>query len=617
MSKSEDLVKQKLSDFAEQMYEKPFGKLGNIEHSNNLCRLFVEQILPELGHSDVVDLFDYGLCDGSGDLVIDALIKVGNNVHIIQSKFVGFNNSFKREYIDSFQGILNRLANPSFDKHKNKRLDELLGDVDWHKDNFFFWLVTNVKFDNQSSAAIENEISLPESFIKKFDLSSDRVNFEYFDQNKLYEVFVSKSVSDERQGAEIVEIFSAKHDGSKRSDFVEIVEENYKSVIFAIESEQIAQVWRKYRNKLFDYNIRNYLGENKKNKAILATAKNEPDKFFLFNNGISAICEELEVDRSKHKITAKKFSVINGAQTVRTLAKLSEQASQPKIMLRVTEIPHHKERNNFLHEVVRFNNTQNEIKSADFRSNDGVQNSIKLSFEKYILKGGKKYEYFPKRLESTKKNIHEVRMTDFGRSVFDFMFNPFEVAGSGASIIFDLSRPSIDNSYYEQIFGPENSSISESDFKHKAGIYFIGLMLDKWLKQERILLKKISDEESTLSLNAIERKPILMMFIRLTLQRLEGELPNKFSTHKFLIDLSNSKKELSISNSDDHHINFLLKIFETVKMFAIHEYQRRKDEGMNHRSWIRGTDQLDKKLEKSLLSFPNLTLDLKNYLLSH
>ncbi len=617
MSKSEDYLKEKLSEAAEVTFEKPLGKLSNIELSNNLCRFFVEKIMPDLGHEDVADLFDDGLCDGSGDLGIDALIKVGGNVHIIQTKFVSFNNSFKRDWVDTFQTIFQRLANKNFDYSRNKRLSELLDEVNWMKDIFYVWLVTNVKFDNQSSLAIQNECVIPTSLDVQYGLNQTRINFEYYDQQKIYEVYASRPLTEEKQGADEVSIFSAKNGGSKRSEIIEIFENNYRSVMLVIESEQIAQVWRANKNKLFDYNIRNYLGENKKNREILLTAKQDPERFFLFNNGISAVCEHLDIDREKNKIAAKKFSVINGAQTVRTLAKLQEQSRQPKVMLRVTEIPHHKERNAFLHEVVRFNNTQNEIKSADFRSNDAIQVSIKQCFDKLIIKGGKKYEYFPKRVESTKKNIHEVKMTDFARANFDFMFNPYEVAGSGGSVMFDLSKPSPNNSYYEQIFGPENSYIGESDFREKAGIYFLSLLLDTWLKKERSILKKNPGDQSNIILNAIERKPILMMFVRLIFERLQKEVDGKFAYLKFLADLSLSKKSLDIFSDEDNQMIFLRKTFESIKNFAVYEYSRLIDDGMSHRKWIRGTDQLDEKLTKAIKNHPNLTLELKNYLFSH
>ena len=51
--------------------------------------------------------------------------------------------------IDTFQSILDRLSNEAFEKHTNKRLKDLLDEIDWRHDTFYFWFVTNLKIENQ------------------------------------------------------------------------------------------------------------------------------------------------------------------------------------------------------------------------------------------------------------------------------------------------------------------------------------------------------------------------------------------------------------------------------------------------------------------------------------
>jgi hypothetical protein len=485
----------------------------------------------------------------------------------------------KRDYIDSFQSILTRLANKDFDKHKNLRLTELLEDVNWKSDEFVFWFVTNNKFDNQSMAAITNEIPIPDSLSTAYDLDSSRVTYNYFDQEKIYDALTNRNNGDEKQGVDQVEIWSSKLSGKGRTEIIEIQENNYKSALLVIDSEQIAVIWRKteVKNKLFDYNIRNYLGENKKNKDILNTAQKTPEQFFLFNNGISAICEKLEIDHKENKIYAERFSVINGAQTVRTLSKLANQ-NQPKVMFRVTEIPNHKDRNKFLKEVVRFNNTQNEIKGADFRSNDNIQLSIKNHFSDLILKGGKKYEYFPKRVDSIKKDVVKVEMPIFARAIFCYLFSPYELAGQGTTILFDPKKPDPTNSYYEQIFGPEDGSIPKEDFLWRAGVYFVWVTLEKWISLEKSKLKDEKDEERVqLTLNSLERKNIFMGFARKLFQRLENEMPDRFNEKRFLTSLAQSRVAPNITDDKDERLIFLSKSFDVLKVFTIDEYTRHTD----------------------------------------
>ena len=608
MSKTEDFLKKELEDRAIDVFGKQ-GNLSNIENSNNLCGFFVEKMLKELGHQDASELFYEGYTDGRDDLGIDVLIRVANTVHVIQSKYRGFNSKGKRDDIDTFQSILDRLSNEAFEKHTNRRLKELLDEIDWMHDTFYFWFVTNLKIENQSEIATKTIINIPQLLKEKYKLDNDRINYEYIDQDKFYDYLAFKSVNDEKkQGIEKVELFAAKQAGKGRSSIIEIEENNFKSAIMVIESEQIAK-WCRGENKtrLFDYNIRNYLGESKKNKRISETASNDPERFFLFNNGISAICESMTIDNDSNSIVAERFSVINGAQTVRTLEKISKNNTQPKVMIRVTEIPKHNDRNKFLKDVVRFNNTQNEIKTSDFRSNDNIQASMVKCFE-LITKGGKKCLYLPKRSEITNKNIIKIEMTEFARAIFNFKFNPYELVGVGSTILFDSNKPDSANSYYNQIFGNEESDMEIDDFYYKAGIYFSWVMLDKWLANEKAILRKSEDENSKSALDAIERKNIMMWFFDKFLTRLEKENNGIFSKKLFLRKIAQSKLDLNINSTDDKSIILLKTCFESIKEFAISEYRRMKDEKITNRQWIRGTGEISSKLEKRMEDIPYMTI---------
>src|SRR4051794_8725301 len=70
--------------------------------------------------------------------------------------------------------------------------------------------------------------------------------------------------------------------------------------------------------------------------------------------------------------TAENFQIINGAQTVGALsaAKLN---SEIEVLLRVTEGLSVKTDRGFNADIIKFNNTQNIVKSSDFRANDKIQ----------------------------------------------------------------------------------------------------------------------------------------------------------------------------------------------------------------------------------------------------
>lgn len=73
---------------------------------------------------------------------------------------------------------------------------------------------------------------------------------------------------------------------------------------------------------LYD-NVRGFLGETKYNKNIVQTLKNEPTKFFMYNNGLTITAENIEATpinaNKKIKIVITNFQVVNGGQTLRTI----------------------------------------------------------------------------------------------------------------------------------------------------------------------------------------------------------------------------------------------------------------------------------------------------------
>ena len=97
--------------------------------------------------------------------------------------------------------------------------------------------------------------------------------------------------------------------------------------------------------------------------------KDRPTEFFYFNNGISAICTEYELE--ENVLTAYDFQIINGAQTVGSLAR-SDQNSDIEVLFRLTKAEDVKTEKGINRDIIRYNNSQNIIKASDFRANDDI-----------------------------------------------------------------------------------------------------------------------------------------------------------------------------------------------------------------------------------------------------
>jgi AIPR protein len=234
-----------------------------------------------------------------------------------------------------------------------------------------------------------------------------------------------------------------------------------------------------FKSALFNLNIRNYIGDNLTNKTIRKTAIDRPDDFSYFNNGISALATRVELDpedRTGRTLRCENFSVVNGAQTIRSLNKAHiekpVEVKNVQVLLRLTEVEAKKTQSQqeFLDNVTKYNNTQNSIRVSDFRSNDKVQYDIMKRFEALPAVEGKKFLYKNKRSGERDAGRIVVGMKEFVKTLYAFIFGPDDVFG-GIGYLFDATK----EGGYVKLFGDGKEllpSLSKETFEYYAGIWF-------------------------------------------------------------------------------------------------------------------------------------------------
>lgn len=165
-----------------------------------------------------------------------------------------------------------------------------------------------------------------------------------------------------------------------------MVTEPYKAYFGVISGKEITDWWGKYRDRLFDKNIRKVLGKTDVNDEIEKTIKDAPSLFWYFNNGITVVAERIEKsalggnnrDSGLFKLT--NFAIVNGAQTVSTIGRYAgniseEELNDLKVQMRIIQLSDTPE--NFGNNVTKANNRQNRIENRDFVSQDSEQLRIK------------------------------------------------------------------------------------------------------------------------------------------------------------------------------------------------------------------------------------------------
>lgn len=159
--------------------------------------------------------------------------------------------------------------------------------------------------------------------------------------------------------------------------------EPYETVYGLVRLAAIAELEAAYGARLVAANIRRYKGATEVNERILATLRTEPANFFYLNNGLTAYCDRLEVnnldraDPARKRITARGFSIINGAQTVGSVrASCTPDAPDGFVFLKVISLERCLEDAEFARRITESTNFQNQIGTRDFAALDEQQERI-------------------------------------------------------------------------------------------------------------------------------------------------------------------------------------------------------------------------------------------------
>jgi len=248
-----------------------------------------------------------------------------------------------------------------------------------------------------------------------------------------------------------------------------------------ISATVVSEWYQTHKESLFNQNIRTLLTKNRINTQMADTIKNQPRHFRHFNNGISAICEKLYYDKDQRRITAKKFSVINGAQTVGTLfdGRHGETLQDVEVLLRITQV---KYSDVLSGDITKFNNTQNAVIAPDFRSNDPIQTWLENEFLKYSYpKYFQRIVYRRKRpFAKGRANETVVNIAVFAKIRRTYLYSSAEQNSNPN----DVWKSKQDGGCYEVVF-PDSGILDNREFVYFNFIFGIYKKLVDELENEK------------------------------------------------------------------------------------------------------------------------------------
>jgi len=328
--------------------------------------------------------------DGGGDGGIDAVFYASTNatLYVVQSKFIangrgepdlGDVTKFKTGLENLLQGKFEAFYQNAAWKKRLPQLEAQLRGMSQVRPVLVYSGINTVS---------EDRLRLFEDLKQRF--SSDEDNYVEFQLCNLTTVHDWLIGADLGFGVPQVEFRLLKPGWLKTP---------YETVFGLLPLKDLADLYNQHGKKLVVANIRAYKGRTEVNDQILTTIRNEPERFFYLNNGLTAYCERLEVnnlDRANHeskRITAYGLSIVNGAQTLGSVAEFfkekPESESEGNVFIKIISLLKCEDDRAFAERITRSTNFQNQIGSRDFVALDEQQQRI----ANHLLLSGVTYHY--------------------------------------------------------------------------------------------------------------------------------------------------------------------------------------------------------------------------------
>ncbi len=157
---------------------------------------------------------------------------------------------------------------------------------------------------------------------------------------------------------------------------------DWKAFVTSISLTWLHSIFKKYGQRLFSANIRDYLGSRDRdeniNNNIRQTAETDANKFWIYNNGITILVDKI-IEQKPDSLTISGISIVNGAQTTGAVGNLTKRPNKKAaVQVRFIESS---SRDTILG-IVKFNNSQNKTIAPDHKSNDKTQKRLETEFLK-------------------------------------------------------------------------------------------------------------------------------------------------------------------------------------------------------------------------------------------
>lgn len=270
---------------------------------------------------------------------------VNINKKEIDATFKKLENFFRK----SIDGTLERVLEISSDGY------EVASQIYSKKGSFRtvnLYLFTDKKLSTRTTAIPSKEL---EGYI---------VNYHLWDLSKLFKI-----VSSENVAQDIVVDFMEEFGCCLPALPVDLEQTDYKAYLSVVPGKVLAKLYEKYGAKLMERNVRTFLqAKGKVNSGIRKTILKEPERFFAYNNGITATAERVDFEGDKI-CSLTNLQIVNGGQTTASLFNTyyrdKANLDNVYVQMKLSEVSSDMA-DEMVPSISKFANSQNKVNDADF-----------------------------------------------------------------------------------------------------------------------------------------------------------------------------------------------------------------------------------------------------------
>lgn len=267
----------------------------------------------------------------------------------------------------------------------------------------------NIKKISNFRIIVVTNMALENNELYEVDVEGQKVQVKVYDINKINELNVFSNDEDNTVNIDLVEQYDRTINAVKNP----IKFDKFDNYMLFVPALILATTYEKYGYSFLNGNVRAYLKKTQKvNKQIYETLENDPNYFVAYNNGLSTVASNIEIDENNNISKIYGWQIVNGGQTTATIyeaKKANINLSQVYVPVKLTLIRDvSNETDELISKISEYANTQSKVNQSDLSSNEKYHIELEKLSSKICAPKIIKDDEFEKWFYERTKNQYEL-----------------------------------------------------------------------------------------------------------------------------------------------------------------------------------------------------------------